>query len=373
MKKFFKIISTIIFVIFLICLMRKLGVLDFVVSNISQETIASYSNYYFNKLDKDEKEIYIRIDQAINAREQKVRIGIHESTGITEKVSKVLTAYFYDNPEYYYISNEYMLSTKDIKLFKYSTITLEYLTNKESEITEKNLQLKSAIDKILNECIKEGMTDFEKELAIHDALVERVSYYEYENIADIPAIKHTAYAALVEKEAVCDGYAKAFKLLLEEAGIENVIVNGTADNVAHAWNIVKIGNNYYHVDTTSNEITNGDDEYVVHKYFNVTDEMISKTHILNKTFEHPKCTDDSYDYYMQKGYHIAYEDVVSDKLRDIIPKQKNSGVLEIKLDNRYHIQNIIDELYDLNFNNWRATGKTSASYSKMEDVYVILK
>ncbi len=373
MKKFLKILLTFIVIIGLICLAKNLGILDFSALNVSEEKIASYSGFYFDKLEQQEKEIYVKIDEAVKSRKKQVIIGIHKNSDLTEKVSKVLTSYFYDNPECYFVSNEYMISTRDLKLFKYSTLKLKYLVTSDSQLALKNTNLKIAVNKILNESVQEGMTDFEKELAIHDALVDHVTYYEYENINDIPAIKHTAYAALVEKEAVCDGYSKAFKMLLEEVGIESQIICGKADNISHAWNIVKIEDEYYHVDVTSDKIVENSNKFVVHTYFNLTDEQITKTHTIDKRFDYPKAKSLKYNYYIQEGYYISLEDDLDSKMKTVIGKQRDSDILEIKVEGKNYIRKIIDSLYTLNFNNWRSIGKTSISYNNIEDIYVFIK
>ncbi|WP_051049744.1 transglutaminase domain-containing protein [Metamycoplasma alkalescens] len=68
----------------------------------------------------------------------------------------------------------------------------------------------------------------------------------------------TAYAALVNKEAICNGYAKAFKILMEKMGIPVSIVTGKIDEniypgyyLRHVWNLVEIDGEWYHIDTTS--------------------------------------------------------------------------------------------------------------------------
>lgn len=359
--------------IFLICLVQKLGILDFFVLNVSDEQLSSYSDYYFNKLDQDEQKMYVKIDESIRGNEEKVFLGAHESGDITDKVTKVITAYFYDNPEIYYISNEYVISINDFKTFKFVTVKLSYITNDDAEIYVRNKQLEAAINNILNENIKDEMTDFEKEVAIHDALVKKVAYYEYEEIDKIPAIKHTAYGALVENEAVCDGYSKAFKILLDRVGINNAIISGEAKNVAHAWNIVELDDEYYHVDVTSDKLENGADRYAIHTYFNVTDKEIFKTHTIHEQFKHPSIDATGYDYYEHNGYFVDYEDYLDDKLRGIVSEQKYSDILEIKVDKNYSARKIIDTLYEINFNNWRSTGKTSVSYTTIDDVYVFIK
>ena len=63
----------------------------------------------------------------------------------------------------------------------------------------------------------------------------------------------TAYGALVNKEAVCEGYAKAYKLLLNAMGIEcDVVINAE-----HAWNVVQLEGKWYLVDVTNDDTNNG--------------------------------------------------------------------------------------------------------------------
>lgn len=373
MKKFLKSIIIIAIIIVLICLVIKLDILDFSFLDISEERLSEYSSYYYSKLSLDEQKMYVRIDDSVKAKNKKVFLGLEKNAKSTEDIIKVITAYFYDNPEYFYISNEYLITTRDFKFFRYSLIELDYIIQNEYEIELKTRELERAVENFLSNYIKSGMTNYEKEVAIHDALVKEVDYYDYEDINSIPKIKHTAYAALVEKEAVCDGYSRALKMLLEKEGIESIIITGNTESVAHAWNLVKLENEYYHVDVTSNKIVENNKKLIIHRYFNVTDEVIAKTHIIDDTFEIPECRTSKYDYYANEGFFISYEDNLYNRLQKIIKAQKSSPILEFKVDIRYTSRSIIDQLYDLDFNNWSTNGKRRVEYNKIDDVYIFIK
>lgn len=372
MKKLSKLILFIIIISSLICLVQKLGILDFCFYKITQEDISNYSAYYFNQLNEEEKSIYIKIDKAVQNLKEKVFLGPQEQENINLKMEKILTAYFYDNPEEYYVSNEYAIITRDFKVFDYVILNLKYITEDKYEIEAGKKLLDEAIDNMLKTHIKQGMTGFEKEVAIHDALVQHVDYYVYKDINSIPAIKHTAYGALIDKEAVCDGYAKAFKLLLEQCGITNVIISGKTENENHAWNLVELGGKYYHVDVTSDKL-NDNGKHVIHTYFNLTDKQIQQTHIVDDIFVIPIANEEKYNYYNKTGNYVSYEDNLYSKLSKIISVQAKASVLEIKVDKRYYLQSIVDTLYDLDFNNWRSNKRTNITYSKMNDVYIFIK
>ncbi len=104
---------------------------------------------------------------------------------------------------------------------------------------------------ILSSLIKSGMSDYDKALAIHDYLCENVVY----STADVGA---TAYGAIVEGKAACQGYAEATGMLYTLAGLENVIVRATNNSTkaTHAYVKVKIGGDWYNVDTTADDPIN---------------------------------------------------------------------------------------------------------------------
>ena len=371
MKKIFKLIITLVFIgTILMCLASALGILDFSdFKKLSPEDVSKYSNYYFNQLNETEQRIYIKISKTVRNNKISVNFGNIEDNNLTETIGKSLTAYINDNPDVFYISNTYSVVTRNLFGLKLNTLTIQ--NDYVGDINKGKKELKKAIDEFLAGTIDSSMSDYEKEIAIHDKLVKTVKYYNYKQVENIPNIKHSAYGALVEHEAVCDGYSKAFKLLLEKAGIENVIATGNIDGVPHAWNIVKIGNEYYHTDTTSDgSLEEKSSDYVIHAYFNVSDKEILKTHEIEKEFKLPKCNSDKYNYYNINNYTLKSYDDIESRLDRIIKQTKNNNVLEIKTDGNTSVQRIIDALYDLNFNLWKTKRTTNISYNRINDIFI---
>ncbi len=99
--------------------------------------------------------------------------------------------------------------------------------------------------------IKPEWNELEKVLYTNDFLCHKCEYAT--NIIDS---SHTLYGALVDKKPVCDGYSHAFRYLLKQIGIEASMV--TSNPMNHAWNLVKIDGQYYHIDVTWDDTyTNG--------------------------------------------------------------------------------------------------------------------
>lgn len=156
-------------------------------------------------------------------------------------------------------------------------------------ISNDSTQMKEYYEKaktIISKIIKPGMTDLQKEKAVHDYIVNNVRYDEknYDNNT-VPDESYSPYGALIKGVAVCEGYAWATKLLLNMAGIESTVVSGGG----HAWNIVKINGKCYHLDTTWDDpITSSGKNVLRYDYFNLSDAQIGKDHFWDRK-AYPVC------------------------------------------------------------------------------------
>ena len=98
--------------------------------------------------------------------------------------------------------------------------------------------------------ITENMTDARKVKLIYDYICENVTY-DYAHLNDENyLLMYTAYAALLNKTAVCQGYANLFYRLAKEVGLDVRIIRGVSQGEAHSWNIVKLDGKYYCLDAT---------------------------------------------------------------------------------------------------------------------------
>jgi hypothetical protein len=120
-------------------------------------------------------------------------------------------------------------------------LTMSYETTEEQE---KELEDKSKA--ILAGLNLNGASDYEKVRAIYNYICSNV-VYDYDHLNDDNyRLKYTAYAAALNKKAVCSGVADLFYYLATSAGLEaRITVNDT-----HAWNIVRVGGKYYYLDPT---------------------------------------------------------------------------------------------------------------------------
>ena len=179
-----------------------------------------------------------------------------------------------DYPEMFWLPSSYFLSRtesgKIAVLFegKAESYTLSYLASK----TEAQ-SMKARLDEVVNSvtaATKNLSSQFEAELYIHDFICNNTAY----NING--KYIYSAYGALVDKNAVCEGYSKAFALLCSKAGINSFLVRGVSKEQNHMWNTVNIDNAWYNIDVTwDDQNINGNPTY---SYFNLTDAELNIDH-----------------------------------------------------------------------------------------------
>ncbi len=124
-------------------------------------------------------------------------------------------------------------------------LVMTYYTTAEQEAA-----MDTAVAQLLTELNVAGKSDYEKVCAVYDYICANITY-DYENLEDTSYwLKHTAYAALIDKTAVCQGYAVLFYRLMLELNVDSRLIAGLGNGGAHGWNIVELGGLYYNVDST---------------------------------------------------------------------------------------------------------------------------
>ncbi len=136
--------------------------------------------------------------------------------------------------------------------------------------------LEGRVERITKLAMREANPE-KRELILHDALAGYVSYRD--GAGYYPA---TAAAALLECEALCEGYSKAFALLCRRSGIPCAVVRGFAGGEGHAWNLVELGGEPRMVDVTWDGGQTGPLRRFMglssRRYFNLTPEKMSRDH-----------------------------------------------------------------------------------------------
>lgn len=125
------------------------------------------------------------------------------------------------------------------------TYTPTYYTSADQEE-----QLDHAVDALLDQLNVYNASDYNKVRAIYDYICNNVVYDHAGLAAGNSNLIYTAYAALINGTAVCQGYANLFYRLALELGVDARLIAGTGNGGPHGWNIVELDGKYYNLDAT---------------------------------------------------------------------------------------------------------------------------
>ncbi len=177
----------------------------------------------------------------------------------------------------------------DMSLYDTSAIRAAWEKDDPDRLSGEDRKIYDKAKSVLRKALKDGMSDLEKETAIYSWIVNNVNYdwTHQDQMAETPRESFTPYGGLVNRKAVCLGYATTFQLLCDLAGIECITVVGAAHGSTsdHGWNMVRLDGDWYCVDVTwdanyreqgSGWKASGPEDW---RYFNITsDEMAESDH-----------------------------------------------------------------------------------------------
>lgn len=251
--------------------------LDAIQEGNNEQNDVDYSNvsinkYFYNQLEEQAQIIYKAFEtnkENMKTGTYKVELGnsfsslLKESDGqelLGKYYQSAIEAYTYDNPDVFYLSPNKMYlnvetTTKRNNVTYYVYINsgkeANYLIDEfssKAEVDDAISQIEQVRNKILQN--KKAKT-YENIKMVHDYLIENTEYDTTISKSNI----YNIYGAMVKGEAVCEGYARSFKYLMDTLGIPCTLVIGKGTNSEgrtenHAWNYVQVGDDWYALDAT---------------------------------------------------------------------------------------------------------------------------
>lgn len=251
------------------------------------------SRYYFSRLSDFEKKIYRKIYDCWVTGDSIAKITLPGS-GFTlpsgMELHQLVTYIIDENPHLFHL---------ETSQFNYSRfgpqVTIQadnvYSPDEYKRVYEK---LIARVDQIV-ERAKYYHTDYERMLYLHDYLAENITY---DMGAPDPRSQreiHTIVGSLLNSACVCDGYARAYRLLCDQLHLSCIVAIGDStamDNAGpHAWNFVKLNGKVYHVDVTWDSCLIAGGCPATDYYFLRNDSVFSKDHSWDPTL-YPPITED---------------------------------------------------------------------------------
>ena len=198
--------------------------------------------FYKYCLPKEQVPVYEAIFAGLSAWEQLIPIPKGTST---ETMVEIFYMVMRDHPMLFHVKPgfHYLVGESLTMVPRYMMTRQEYEANAEK------------VRRFLTYCEKQvaGRSDYDKIRILHDSMVKHVLYYGRELDKS-----HNVLGAIIERKGVCESIAKAFKLMCDVCMVPSIVVfgHGSSENEDrtqkenHAWNLVKLDGEWFHVDVT---------------------------------------------------------------------------------------------------------------------------
>lgn len=303
-----------------------------------------HQEYYFKQLTEEEQRVYRELLKGIRDREKEFYLTISDDDSIDRSYHAVLK----DHPEIFWVHNREKIYKTTYSDSDYCVFTPGY-TYTDSEIDEIQTAMEQSFQEV-RALIPEDAGDYEKVRIVYTYVIDHTQYQTGEDDQSIAGV-------FWKKSAVCAGYAGAVQYLLERLDIPCIYVDGSTkgSTEGHAWDIVKIGQEYYYVDATNGDqpdFLNGDaaqlEEHktIIYDYLCPFPEEYEKTYTPSEELTVPACTAKDLDFYvLNQGY---FEDYSWQDIYDYCKMRLDNGaaVVRFKFGSQEAFSEACQELLD---------------------------
>lgn len=261
--------------------------------------------YGYTRLENDQQRtIYKSLVEAINKGNDSTSFTVtwNNQEAISGDFGKAVNMLRADYPEFFSFDNTGRISLSYLPGTTNYTVTvpIQYsmggrlVSGSDLALAAAKTDLQNAVNTALAGMPKGS--DYDKALYLHDYVAKKVEYV-------MTGDHQTAYGALIGGKAVCAGYARAYQLLLNAAGIDSWYVTGQSKNPStgrmedHGWNVVFLDGKSYYTDVTWDDQTS----HLFHAYFMLSREEMGKTHFPEDSSLLPDGNNTGKDYFTVKS------------------------------------------------------------------------
>lgn len=300
--------------------------------------------------------------------------GIMEHSGIIpipvkgnipiDIICKIFNGLTLDNPLLYYVNQSVANVATDN--FGNNAIVPQYFLSKD-QVKEINHKLQAEINKLVFDLNLLAGDDYSKVRTVHDWFCENVKYdhggNNLNNIIDV-INAHNIVGVFAHRKAMCEGIAKAVKVLLNAVDVKCIVASGTAalssgNNVEHAWNLVNISGQPYQLDVTF-DIGVKDGKLIGYDYFLLNDESITRTH--RSDVKLPACDSLNLNYFASEN--ISFK--TKHSLEKYVTQRASTGESHFyfRLEKQALTEKYLDELQNIVIDTYNDYGFTHTQAHK---------
>lgn len=230
------------------------------------------TRYGREQLTTNQKYLYDAFVQGCANAQESIFIDTSSNKVNTDDIETAFMIFYSDYPEYFWITGGWNATIKNnfVTIYPEYSMTGSALSSAKSKFNAKVSELTNGV----------SGSDYDKAKSLHDKVVNLVKYVTTPN-------DQNAYGALIEGQAICNGYARAYQHLMNQVGIPTWYIRGTSVNpvtgesIGHAWNIVKLNGSWYYTDVTWDD----QDTETFYEFFNITSTKLALTHSVDSLYK----------------------------------------------------------------------------------------
>lgn len=282
--------------------------------------------YVRSQLNKDDREAYDLMYQALVQRDE-----VSLDLGSPDELVRIRDCVLADHPEIFY--------TKGIS-YRGSAESGYLVSGTYTHSEDSARDAMDMIEMVADECLRglpPGADDYETAKYVYEYIIDNTTY------GDALSDGQTIENVLIDKQAVCAGYASTFQYLMQSLGFPCIYVTGDAGE-AHAWCAVMLDGDWYLVDPTWGDPLYGSSgepgDRLSYKYLCITDADISATHTDLSPYDVPQCAATKDNYYVREGLYFESADVA--RAGNLIGAALDGGAESIEI--RCASRDVYDEL-----------------------------
>lgn len=272
---------------------------------------------YYSSLSVDERTVYKELYAGFTRRLDSFSV----STTDTEELFKCYSSVLLEHPEIFYVSGySYEKGESLLVQPKYSM--------SESVAKSYRMQCDNYAKRVIDS-IPENSDVYDSIRYVYDYIASNTVYGENTN-------DQTMISVACDNQSVCLGYALMYQYCLQQLGIPNIVVTGTAYGTDHAWNVIQYDGKWYNSDVTWASQTywyydnSLKQKLVSYDYFLVSDATIRRDHTISMCLYVPVCSSDDLDYYQLNNLYLesCNEEQLQTIFADALKTDKHSLVLK---------------------------------------------
>lgn len=245
------------------------------------------------------------------------QISKEQSQAVIDEVYAIYEQVYRQNPQYFWLDGSARLSYsyQTGKKSRLSAMSLKlgcletYARSSPAALADRQQDLFTEVTRLANQARKKT-EPWQQLRAIHDTLVRSIVYDQ-----DLNQQHNNAASALLDHLSMCQGYAQAFLMIAEELGFQVRLISGQASAIDHAWNLVWLDGQPYHVDVTHDDPVpdGGKTDHPDHVHFLRSDAVMRESHHWIAR-DYPACPQDGAFYYRELDLMAASLDQLKSRI-----------------------------------------------------------